>query len=109
MCHFVPRNKPEFDPDDATSDKSWARKLREDKLNWHGGIKMRQTYLTMKVSLSNGYKNSSHRKAQKNGFFVLSKIFLLIHAAKTHQTRHFVRFAAFLRHRSLWRFFFCQL
>ncbi len=50
ICHLT--KKPEFDPDDATSDKSWARKLREDKLNWHGGIKMRQTYLAMKVSLS---------------------------------------------------------
>ncbi len=76
--------KPEFDPDDATSDKSWARKLREDKLNWHGGIKMRQTYLAMKVSLSNGYENPRHRKAQINGFLAFSKIFLLIRAAKTH-------------------------
>ncbi len=69
ICNFVPHNKPEFDPDDATSDESWTRKLREDKLNWHGGIKMRQTYLAMKVSLSNSYKNSSHRKAQKTPDF----------------------------------------
>lgn len=40
----------EVEEDEITSNKEWVKKIMEDELNWHGGIKAKHGLMSLKVS-----------------------------------------------------------